>query len=209
MDEDGSVDEDDLGLVCSCLVSSGQSVSLIILHVRVWMQRARLLVEASVGTPSQFSHDILIYHGLHLGITIIWTPSRSLCWCIPSGICATDLNFSGRECKGLWHLALALFWRWLCSSKLAFQSHCLGAFYGYCLSAFYSHCLGRIPKKVSDPSLATLVHSTRRWQLSASVPFRRLCFRLGRRMRPRFDSRLSLLTQQFGSPRGSFPRLLG
>ena len=101
------------------------------------------------------SHDILIYHGLYLGIIIIWTPSRSLCWCIPSGICATDLNFSGRECRGLWHLALALF------TKLAFQSHCLGAFYGY--------CFGRIPKRFQTRALQLL------FTQQGDGNFRRLC----------------------------------
>ena len=72
MDEGASVDEDDPELSCFCLVSSSGSVSLIAFHVRVWTQRARLLVEASVGTPSQLAMIFLIYHGLYFGIIIIW-----------------------------------------------------------------------------------------------------------------------------------------
>ena len=92
------------------------------------------------------SHDILIYHGLYLGITIIWTPSRSLCWCIPSGICATDLNFSGRECRGLWHLALALFWRWLCSQSLRFKATVLARFMTTALVRFIATALDEFQK---------------------------------------------------------------
>ena len=71
MDKDGSVDEDDPGLLCSCLVSSRKSVSWIILLVRVWMQRAQLSVEASAGMLSRPAVMFLVHPSLHFGI-ITW-----------------------------------------------------------------------------------------------------------------------------------------
>ena len=66
--------------------------------------------------------------------------------------------------------------------------------------------------RVSDPNFATPVPSTGRWQFSASESFCALCFRRGRKMRPRlnpvwhsFDSRLLLLTRYFDSLRGLIP----
>ena len=71
MDEDGSVDEDDPGLLCSCLVSSRKSVSWIILLVRVLTQRVKLLIEASAGMLSRPVVMFLVHPNLHFGI-IIW-----------------------------------------------------------------------------------------------------------------------------------------
>ena len=75
MDEDGSVDEDDPELLCFCLVSLGESISLLIFHVRVLMQRVQLLIEVSAGMPSRLAMIFLVYPGLYLGIIIIWTSS--------------------------------------------------------------------------------------------------------------------------------------
>ena len=83
MGEDDSVDGDDPELSCFCLVSLGDyhcqitvSVSLIISHVHVLMQRVQLLIKASAGMPSLLAMIFLIHPGLHFGISqrdiIIW-----------------------------------------------------------------------------------------------------------------------------------------
>ena len=76
MGEDDSVDEDDPEFSCFCLVSSEDyycqitdSVSLIIFHVHVLMQRVQLLIEASAGMPSRLAMIFLVHPGLHLGIS--------------------------------------------------------------------------------------------------------------------------------------------
>jgi len=172
MDENDSVDEDDPELSCFCLVSSGdyycqitESVSLIVFHVPALMQRIQLFIKASAGMPSRPAMIFLVQTSLHFG-TIIWISSWSLSWCIPSGICATDLNFSGREYRSLWHLALILHielaswghWFYTQSSRLKATD----------LDEF------QLRLKVSDPNLAIPVHSTVRWQFFGVWVFSRL-----------------------------------
>jgi len=76
MDEDDSMDENDPELSSLCLVSSGDyhcqitgSVSLIIFHVRVLMQRVQLFIEASAGMPSRLAMIFLVQPGLHFDIS--------------------------------------------------------------------------------------------------------------------------------------------
>ena len=75
MDEDDSVDEDDPELLCFCLVSSGQSASLITFHVHILTQRVELLTEASAGMLSRLAVMFLVHPSLHFGIIIIWVSS--------------------------------------------------------------------------------------------------------------------------------------
>ena len=74
IDEDDSGEEDDPELSCFCLVSSGQSVSLISFYVHILMQRVKLLTEASAGMPSRLAVMFLVHPSLHFGI-IIWISS--------------------------------------------------------------------------------------------------------------------------------------
>ena len=69
MGEDDSMGEDDPELSCFCLVSSGESVSLIALHVSVLMQRVLLLTEASASMPSRLAMVSLVHPGMHPGIS--------------------------------------------------------------------------------------------------------------------------------------------
>ena len=69
MDEAGSVDEGDPELSWFCLVSSGESASLITFHVLT--QRVKLLTEASAGMLSRLAVMFLVHPSLHFGI-ITW-----------------------------------------------------------------------------------------------------------------------------------------
>ena len=127
-----------------------------------------------------FHHDILDLPWPVPWLHVIWTPSWSLHWCTPSGICTMDLNFSGRECRNLWHLALA-------------------RFMANALARFIANALDEFQKRFQTRTLQLLFMEMAIFGVCALWP--------RHRMRPRFDSRLSLLTQQFGLLRVSFLRL--